>query len=1703
MGRSPSPRPRYDGDRDARYRSSRGPGEGHRRSRSRSRERRKRDRSRSRDSDRRDKRRKRETSEERRERKAEKKRAKEERKRGNSVERALAAELSVYGATDNPFHDANLTQQFRWHKKNERDRKQGISALESQRKDALRRAEAKEELERLNKRRAEREVEQRLREEEELRMARLQESAQMSEWLSKEGDFQLEQERRRAAIRIKEKRAKAIDFLALNLKYVNPPAEEDEEDEDAGLEIDLDEPYNILDNLTPAQVEELHEDIQHYLMLEQAKTNIDFWTNMIVICKDRIERIQLRERMGADAAAAVESDISAMLSTKSYDQLVALQRQIQDKLVSGEPVDVDYWENLLKTLLVWKSKAKLKSVHQVVVRNRLEQLRRRQRDEALQAQEELMVGVANGAARQNESTVEVRAEQTEIPVETVEYHRDMSPDRIDLRNVPAEDRDLDIVTAKDQLRALLAQRRQVAASRFVPKTVQPVAEAPAPEPSGSADYAAEALYRAEAEKDLDEEEELFNLEETISNPTSYNWEDKYRPRKPRYFNRVQTGYEWNKYNQTHYDTENPPPKVVQGYKFNIFYPDLIDKSKAPTYKIIKEDGNEDTVLLYFSAGPPYEDIAFRVVNREWEFSHKRGFRSSFDRGCLSLWFSFRRNVILSQVGDQIQLAPNLNHLPLSRPNPPLEIPQRTMTDARMDVDEPAIDEGLYSRQLYVLGHEGGRSHEEDGDVQRSNRRDAGFGCRNRRVPSVSSHRCPLTSSAAKNIVLAGVKSVTIFDTAPVTVQDLASQFFLRQEDIGKTRAEATVGRLAELNAYVPVRNLGGAPNQEITADLIKGFQAVVLCNAPWSKQVEINAWTHANDVFFIAAETRGLFGSVFNDFGPKFLCVDPTGEQPLSGMIVSVEQSAEGLVTCLDEARHGLEDGDYVTFNEVQGMVELNACEPRKISVKGPYTFTIGDTTNLSTYKAGGTFTQVKMPKTIEFKSLQESLKAPEFFITDFAKFDRPAALHAGFQALSEFQAQHKRLPRPRNADDAAAVVALAKTMDPDADEKTVTELAYQATGDLAPMVAVLGGFVAQEVLKACSSKFHPMVQHMYFDSLESLPAELPTESDCQPTGSRYDGQIAVFGKAFQAKIANHRQFLVGSGAIGCEMLKNWSMMGLSSGPQGDIQVTDLDTIEKSNLNRQFLFRAKDLGKFKAEVAAAAVADMNPDLKGKIHSRQDAVGPETENVYTEAFFKSIDGVTNALDNVKARLYMDQRCVFYRKPLTDSGTLGTKGNVQVIIPHLTESYGSSQDPPEKETPSCTVKNFPHAINHTIEWSRKNFEDLFISPIQLVNAYLSEPNYLETNLKYSGQQVEQIGQILSYLVTNKPLTFEECIVWARLQFEEKYVNEIKQLLFSLPKDSTTSSGQPFWSPPKRAPDALVFNSNDPLHLQYIVAAANLHAFNYGLRGETDPAIFRKVADSVIVPEFTPKSGVKIQVNENDPVAQAGGDDSLDELIAKLPAPASLAGLRLTAVEFEKDDDTNHHIDFITAASNLRATNYNIPVADRHTTKQIAGKIIPAIATTTALVTGLSCLELYKIIDGKTKLEDYKNGFVNIALPFFGFSEPIATAKHKYGETEWTLWDRFEFENDPTLQEIIDWFRTNHKLEVTMVSQGVSMLWSSFVPKKKSEERLPMKFSKLVESVSKKPIPPHVKHLITEVMVSDENDEDVEVPYIVVRC
>uniref|UniRef100_A0A1I8F574 Splicing factor Cactin n=1 Tax=Macrostomum lignano TaxID=282301 RepID=A0A1I8F574_9PLAT len=115
----------------------------------------------------------------------------------------------------------------------------------------------------------------------------------------------------------------------------------------------------------------------------------------------------------------------------------------------------------------------------------------------------------------------------------------------------------------------------------------------------------------------------------VKTPGLAAWSDRLKPKKPRYFNRVNTGYNWGAYNRTHFDSDNPPPKIVQGYKFNIFYPDLLDKSKAPSYSTEPCKDDPQFAILRFTAGPPYEDVAFKIVRNEWDTSFRHGFRCQF------------------------------------------------------------------------------------------------------------------------------------------------------------------------------------------------------------------------------------------------------------------------------------------------------------------------------------------------------------------------------------------------------------------------------------------------------------------------------------------------------------------------------------------------------------------------------------------------------------------------------------------------------------------------------------------------------------------------------------------------------------------------------------------------------------------------------------------------------------------------------------------------------------------------------------------------------------------------------------------------------------------------------------------------------------------------------------------------------------------
>ncbi|KAF1776352.1 Ubiquitin-activating enzyme E1, Cys active site [Phytophthora cactorum] len=986
---------------------------------------------------------------------------------------------------------------------------------------------------------------------------------------------------------------------------------------------------------------------------------------------------------------------------------------------------------------------------------------------------------------------------------------------------------------------------------------------------------------------------------------------------------------------------------------------------------------------------------------------------------------------------------------------------------------------------------------------------------------------------AKNVILAGVKSVTLHDDTPASTLDLASQFYLTEADIGKLRAAVSVKKLAELNPYVPVRCHSG----EITEEFLLGFRVsvlrcdsdrlvdtlvlvlllpsdVVLVNAPLKEAKRINAF--ATPSRLLSSRPRRV--ACLARFSAT-LEMNRDGVEPVSCMISSISNSAPALVTVNDDTRHGLETGDLVSFREVTGFPFLNDSEPRKVTVTGPFTFTLDiiDEADKKLFEqgqpsTGGYVTQVKQPLLTKFKSLENALAAPgEFLINDFAKLGRSELLHVAFQALDAFQEKHQgSYPKPGCMEDAKEVFTLAsdinkqsaakkqfcvENIDAADSKKIIQALAAGAVGVISPWQ-----LSSEEALKACSGKFTPIQQFFYFDAVECLPeavyAGVPDEFSA--TGSRYDGQIAVFGRKLQEKVKSLNMFLVGAGAIGCEMLKNWAMMGVASNKDGTIHITDMDTIEKSNLNRQFLFRSKDVQQAKSSVAARAIKEMNPDVN--VQAYVSRVGAESEDQFNDDFFESLSGVCTALDNVEARLYMDQRCLFYGLPMFESGTLGTKGNTQIVVPHKTENYGASRDPPEKSIPICTLKNFPNAIEHTLQWARDWFEGEFLQAPSDVNRYLEGPAFMKELNEQQNTKVETLERLKSSLVDDRPMSFEDCISWARFKFEELFSNQIKQLLYNFPLDQLTTSGTPFWSGPKRPPTPITFDAKDPLHMDF-------PAKNYGLKGHTDRDAFAQVLSGIHVPEFSPKKGVKIAASDAE--LKEGGtvplledaDAQCNFILKELPKPATPAGYRMQPIEFDKDDDS--HMEVIVSVSNLRARSYKIPEEDMHKSRFIAGKIIPAIATTTALVTGLVCFEFLKVFQDKP-LDHYKNGFVNLALPLFTFAEPIepkfTKTMLKGEEYKWTAWDRLEVDRgDMTLKEFLAYFEKEYDAEVSMLSYGVTILYAMYSAKSRSKERMAMKISDLVRTVTKKPIDPKLKYLILEVCAMDAEGEDVELPYL----
>jgi len=968
---------------------------------------------------------------------------------------------------------------------------------------------------------------------------------------------------------------------------------------------------------------------------------------------------------------------------------------------------------------------------------------------------------------------------------------------------------------------------------------------------------------------------------------------------------------------------------------------------------------------------------------------------------------------------------------------------------------------------------------------------------------------------AKNMILTGGKQVSIYDPTMTKIEDLGTNFFMSEDQAGKlSRADATIGQLKELNPYMDVNVVHGPISKEVLSKYSLIFVTELIL--PWADIVSMNEFCRSQKqpIAFIMALNLGLYGNTFVDFGPKHTVKDATGENPASYIIVHVSNGNPGIVRCHEDKKHAYNDGDYVKFREIEGMTELNEQAPVPITVIDKHSFKINDTSKFKEYKSGGIVENVKMPTDISFKSLTESLRLPlkgpndSLINPDLRLFGRADLLHIGFCALIEFYIKHGHLPIINDQKHAAEVVEIAEKINADhkaanqfsvekIDPAVIRDMALYAQTEITSMTSFFGGVAAQEGFKLVG-KYNPIQQWLHYDCFETLPTETV---DRKPAKSRYDDIISIYGRELFERLSNLKLLMIGAGALGCEFVKAFALMGITIN-KGHLTLTDNDHIEPSNLSRQFLFRQKDIGKPKSQTAANVATKINPQFKVK--AMQEFVASSTEHIFTEDFWDNLDIIIGAVDNIKARMYIDSKCVWHQKPFLDSGTLGTKANTQVIIPKLTQSYADTMDPAEESFPMCTIRNFPNLIEHTIEWGRSQFEGLFNDTPKNTVDYIKNATSFHKRISQAttiSGTLEAFKNVKELIALKKKGTFEDCIRFAREKFEEHFNYNIAQLLYTFPPDYKDEQGVPFWSGPKRAPKVIEFNIKDDLHLLYVQSLAIILAgvLKIPLTNEKkDVKYIQKIASTIQLPPFIPKK-VAVQVDDKQPTHEQLAGNEEEELKAVQAELAEMTkGIKendIEPVDFEKDDETNFHVDYIHATANLRARNYRIKECDKLQTRGIAGRIIPAIATTTAMIVGCMCNEIMKVIQKINKIELYKNAFVNLALPMFVFSEPAGAILIKSKEFDpvmggpvqavpegHTKWEHIDIHGPLKLQELIDKVVKDYKVETTMVVCGELPVYMAGMSPK---ERLGKKIEDIVEEVAKSKLGPTVKTLRLDVM------------------
>ena len=957
---------------------------------------------------------------------------------------------------------------------------------------------------------------------------------------------------------------------------------------------------------------------------------------------------------------------------------------------------------------------------------------------------------------------------------------------------------------------------------------------------------------------------------------------------------------------------------------------------------------------------------------------------------------------------------------------------------------------------------------------------------------------------AKNIILSGPKSVTIYDEFYPTINDLSSNFYISEDDVGKrSRDQACLDKLKGLNPYVTVELLRFPPTNDFMSLFQKtllNYNVVVyteLFNTNFL--INVNKFCRDNNIKFIYALNFGLVGYIFSDFGNNHIIFDESGSTTISFNIKNITKSADQTLITIDnengQNNFNIGDGGFITFKDIEGMTELNGKE-YKIKYENYESFFIPvDSTKFHDYIKGGK--AIRVPKNIQKKYFDYNQRSNiitdslhEFLIMDEKKVGRNELLYMVLICIHDYFISHNCvLPELNNMTQAKEIEKNVKNFYDlckknkydcykkiqEYDEKLVLNVIRWCRAQISPVAAFFGGIVAHEIIKS-TGKYEPIDQWLIMDFFEMVE-NISENADRSLKGSRYDDQIAIFGNEIQKKIEQSKIFMIGAGATGCEFLKNFAMMGFCTNDKDSkFIVTDNDSIEVSNLSRQFLFRQKDVGSSKAVTASNSVKLMNP--KFNVVGLQKKVCQETEDYFDEDFWNKLDYVIMAVDSLQARKYIDTRVVKFEKCSVDAGTMGTVANTQIIVPHKTMSYGDNKENEEeapKVIPMCTLRHFPSIITHCIEWSRDVFNAYFISTVNDIKNYFTNFETFKQNIEKEGSATQNLEKLLEekiiieFLINND---YNKLIEYAVKKYTDNFDYRIQQLLYNFPPDCKNEEGKPFWSGSKKLPHNIPYNSNDELSFLFVKSYVHIisHAFGMNLTKEQkSDEYIKNISAKVNLPKFSPKN-MTINISENANDANSGkemivGNDlkqdekmceKIFEELKKLDK-SKVDANKINAEEFEKDHDENGHIDFIHSSANLRARNYEIVECDRPTTKITAGKIIPTIMTTTATVAGQVAMQLYTLIH--THENKYlRNLFFNLATNYYLFQEPYPPIlnEDKTDEEEggplkcipnkWTIWDRLEMKGPKTCQEFFDEMFQKYGIKIDMLIANGEIIMSS---------------------------------------------------------